>query len=77
MTMLAFSGVFNAVSESDLIALIPGQLAQRIAPKLGLDIYTVAKPIDLVLITMIWHRRSSSNLAHRWLRELIAKSFCP
>ncbi len=77
MTLPVFSGVYRAVSESDLIALIPHQLALRIAPIMGLEIYRPPMPIDPALIIMIWHRRSSANPAHRWLRELIAEILLP
>jgi len=77
MTMPVFSGVCSAVSESDLIALIPQQLAQRVAPKLGLEIYVAPMPIDPALITMIWHKRSTASPAHCWLRNLIAEILLP
>nr|WP_306267994.1 LysR family transcriptional regulator [Pararhizobium sp. IMCC3301] len=77
MTMPVFSGVYRAVSESDLIALIPEQLASYIAPKAGLQIYRPPMPIDPPLIHMIWHKRSTANPAHKWLRELIAETLLP
>lgn len=77
MTMPVFSGITRAVSESDLIALIPTQLALRLAPIQGLSIYRPPMPVDPVLISMIWHRRSSATPEHRWLRELIAEILAP
>lgn len=77
MTMPVFSGVYRAVSESDLIALIPEQLARKIAPKVGLTIYKPPMPITPALIEMIWHRRSTMNPAHSWLRDRIADVMTP
>jgi DNA-binding transcriptional LysR family regulator len=77
MTMPVFSGVYHAVSESDLIALIPDQLAERIAPRAGLALYRPPVPIAPVELAMIWHKRSSSTPAHRWLRGLIADILRP
>lgn len=77
MTLPVFSGVYHAVAESDLIALLPHQLAQWIAPRLGLEIYAAPMPVDPVLIAMIWHKRSSATPAHRWMRDLIASLLTP
>ncbi len=77
MTLPVFSGVYRAVAESDLVALIPTQLAQKVAPKVGLEVFAQPMPVDPALITMIWHRRSSATPAHRWLRDLIAEVLLP
>lgn len=77
MTMPFFNGVYRAVAESDLVSLIPQQLARRMAPLVGLDIYHAPIPVDPALLYMIWHKRSSGNPAHRWLRELIARLLLP
>ncbi|UWQ16290.1 LysR family transcriptional regulator [Jannaschia sp. M317] len=72
MTLPFFFGVARAVEVSDLIALVPAQFAARIAPRLGLSIYTPPIPIPQAQIIMVWHRRSNGNPAHRWLRDTIA-----
>lgn len=77
MTMPVFSGVHRAVSESDLIALIPEQLAAYIATEGRLRIYRPPMQIDPPLLSMIWHKRSTANPAHKWLRELIAEILLP
>lgn len=77
MTMPVFSGVYRAVSESDLIALIPTQLAERIAPKVEIEVYGPPMPVEPALLTMIWHKRSTATPAHRWLRDLIAEIVAP
>jgi DNA-binding transcriptional LysR family regulator len=77
MTMPVFSGVYRAVSESDLVALIPTQLANRVASKQGLNVYEAPMPVDHALITMIWHKRSTATPEHRWLRDLIAEILLP
>ncbi|MEX0407735.1 LysR family transcriptional regulator [Aquibium sp. LZ166] len=77
MTLPVFSGVYRAVGGSDLIALIPTQLATHVAKRACLDVYKPPMPIDPALITMVWHRRSSATPAHRWLRELIAEILAP
>ncbi len=77
MTMPFFSGVCRAVAESDLVALIPRQLAHRLAPVLGLEIFHAPVPVDPALLCMIWHHRSTGNPAHRWLRDLVADMLLP
>ena len=77
MTMPVFSGVYGAVSESDLIALLPHQLARQVAGKFGLNIYVPPMAVDLVEIIMIWHRRSTASPGHRWLRNMIADILQP
>ncbi|WP_323781102.1 LysR family transcriptional regulator [Thalassovita sp.] len=73
MTMPVFSGVYNAVANSDLIAMIPEQLARRVAPRLDLALYPPPMPVRRAQICMVWHRRSSHNPAHIWLRNQIAQ----
>ena len=77
MTMPVFSGVYNAVAESDLIALMPTLLARRAAARLGLDIYQPPMPIAPARLCMIWHRRATHSPAHAWLRDQIARIMAP
>ena len=77
MTMPVFSGVYRAVSESELIAILPIQLAQTVAPYAGLTVYKAPIEIPTVQIVMIWHRRYSNSPAHVWVRDLIAELLAP
>lgn len=77
MTMPVFSGVCNAVSGSDLIALVPEQLAARLAPRLSLEIYGVPVPMAEASICMVWHKRSTSAPPHRWFREVVHEVLAP
>lgn len=71
MTMPVFSGVCRAVAGSDLIALVPRQLALRLGPELGIDAYRPPMPIAAPLIIAVWHRRSRATPLHRWMRAQI------
>ncbi|WP_417672304.1 LysR family transcriptional regulator [Roseibium sp.] len=71
MTMPVFSGVYRAVAGSDLIALLPSQLAAHVAPSAGLEVYEPPIDIPTATIFMIWHRRFSTSPPHRWLRNEI------
>jgi DNA-binding transcriptional LysR family regulator len=73
MTMPVFGGVCNAVAGSDLVALVPEQLARKVASRLGLAIYSPPMPINPALICIVWHKRNTTDPTHRWLREMVLK----
>lgn len=77
MTLPVFSGVWRAVSESDLIALLPDQLARRIAPRAGLKLLRPPMAVPVVQIVMVWPRRARANPGHRWLRDKVADTLLP
>jgi hypothetical protein len=52
--------------------MVPLQFAQAVSGYLGLDLYQPALPMAVPLIVAAWHRRSSANPAHRWMRGLVA-----
>jgi DNA-binding transcriptional LysR family regulator len=77
MTMPVFSGVYRAVSGSDLIALLPSALAYHVAPAAGLEVFRPPMPVPTAQLAMVWHRRFSASLPHIWLREQIADLLAP
>lgn len=70
LTLPVFSGVCRVVSESDLIALLPGQLAKKIARSYGLQVFLPPMTIAPAPIIGIWHKRSNSPLS-RWMRQQV------
>ncbi len=77
MTMPVFSGICRTVARSDLIALMPEQLAHRFAPVPGLNIYRPPIEVPTASLELVWHRRATRSPAHRWLREQIASLLAP
>lgn len=77
MTLPFFSGVYRAVSGSDLIALLPHQLALHVADRVGLTCHAPPMEVTEAQLYMVWHRRSTNAPAHRWLREQIAMLMAP
>lgn len=77
MSLPVFAGVYRAVAQSDLIALLPTRLAEHAARTTGIRIYRPPVTIAPALMTMVWHKRSSATPEHCWLRDLIAGILLP
>jgi len=77
MTLPVFSGVCRAVSESDLIALVPEQLAQKVATGFRLKVFDPPFPIPPALIVAIWHKRSHENPMAKWMRQQVFDQLKP
>jgi len=71
MTVPVFSGVCRAVRESDLIALVPAQLAADVAKTFDLCVFQPPMPINPPLIIGIWHKRSETTPLAVWMREQV------
>lgn len=71
MTVPVFSGVLRAVAESDLIALVPEQLARDVADTFGLRIFRPPMDIAPALIVGIWHRRADAAPLAAWMRQQV------
>nr|WP_246455831.1 LysR family transcriptional regulator [Sulfitobacter aestuariivivens] len=71
MTVPVFSGVCRAVSESELIALVPAQLASKVADTFGIRVFEPPMEIDPALIICIWHKRSDNSPMAAWMRSQI------
>ena len=71
MTLPVFSGVCRAVSESDLIALVPAQLAAKVADSFDLVAFQPPMAIDPALIIGIWHKRSETTPMAAWMRAQV------
>ncbi|WP_170356977.1 LysR family transcriptional regulator [Ruegeria arenilitoris] len=71
MTLPVFSGVCRVVSASDLVALVPSQLARKLAPEFGLKVLAPPFEIEPVNIIAIWHRRSDANPMAKWMRQQV------
>lgn len=71
MTLPVFSGVCRVVSESNLIALVPSQLAGKVAGSFGLKVFQPPFEIRPAQIVAIWHRRSDQNPLAGWMRRQV------
>ncbi len=71
MTVPVFSGVCRVVGESDLIALVPAQLASKVAKTFGLRVFEPPMKIEPALIIGIWHKRSENAPLAAWMRSKV------
>lgn len=71
MTMPVFGGICRVVATTDLLALMPAQIAARMAPQLHLNIYEPPMHIQPVQIALIWHRRVGTEPIQVWLRHTV------
>ncbi|MGI3186004.1 LysR family transcriptional regulator [Nioella aestuarii] len=77
MTMNSFPGIMRTVAASDLVALVPVQLADSMAADYGLDSYAAPLDLPVPLLGMMWHKRQSTTPAHRWFRGVVADILQP
>lgn len=77
MTLPVFSGVCRVVSESDLIALVPLQLARKVAEGFALRVLEAPFEIAPAQIVAVWHRRSDANPMARWMRRHVFELMKP
>lgn len=63
----------HVVAETDLLLTCPVGLAERYAPLLHLETRQLPFDLDELPLEIIWHARSQSDPAHRWLRELVSR----
>jgi len=77
ITVPVFNGVFNIVTNSDLIALVPSVLARHLQPQGGFTLYEAPIPLPSPHLCMIWHRRMTVDPSHQWMRAQVADILKP
>ena len=59
------------VTHTDLIAVMPTSIAQRLVPAHGLAQFPVPLGGDPFEWSLYWHRRHSADPGHEWLRQAV------
>lgn len=77
LTLPFFGTIFRLVSQTDLVALMPAQMADHLAPHSSFDVYQPPVPVTSPLMVATWHRRNDRNAAHCWLRQHIFRILAP
>jgi len=60
------------VAKSNLLGVVPEQMAHRAARSLRLKIFDPPIALPDITVMMIWNERAQFDRAHRWFRECIA-----
>ena len=71
MTVPVFSGVCRVVRGSDLIALIPAQLAHELKDTYGFKVFMPPMQIEAPVIVGVWHKRADKSPFATWMRAQI------
>lgn len=77
MSVPVFEGVLQVVAASELIALVPRDLAEHRADAAGFTVYAPPVAAPPPLLCMIWHRSRSADPAHAWLRGVVRDILAP
>ncbi|MCC5988851.1 MAG: LysR family transcriptional regulator [Pararhodobacter sp.] len=68
-----FEAVLSIVAGSDMIALVPQDLAQPHMARGEITCRPLPFPMTPPELCMIWHRRLTRDPAHRWMRAQVAE----
>ena len=69
LSVPSFAAVWQAVATTDLLGIIPLQLAERVAQGAGLSLHPAPFKLTNAHLCQVWHRRNTANRAQAWLRQ--------
>ena len=69
----SFTEAAGLIPGTDMVTIIPHQLAKLLAPTLGLAIEKAPIRLPLIRETLIWHKRNDADPAHAWFRSNLHK----
>ena len=72
LTLPSFLGTGELVAESDMIAVVPEQVARHITRRYPCRSWPLPFPLARIAIRQVWHQRLHRDPGHIWLRSLIA-----
>jgi DNA-binding transcriptional LysR family regulator len=73
ITSPSFSGNLASIRGTDLIISLPALLAATVEQR-GLKTFKIPLDVPDYPYFMVWHKRSNSDEAHMWLRDLIVEA---
>jgi DNA-binding transcriptional LysR family regulator len=68
------------VAESDLLALVPAQVARRFAARFELQVLPLPIEVPRFAVALAWHERMRADAGHAWFRKnlvTVAKALGP
>ncbi len=72
LTLPSFLGAGELVAGSELIAVVPEQLARHIIHRYPCRSWPLPFSLPEIAIRQVWHQRLHRDPGHIWLRSLIA-----
>lgn len=76
VTAPGFASLLALLDDSPLIATLPSRLAQP-GPCGRFQARTLPFVAPPFVCRLVWHRRQSDDIGHRWLRSLVARAISP
>ncbi len=70
-----FVSVGHILENTDLVAILPIKLAEKIVEPHGLMVVTPPFDFPRISINLFWHAKFNNDPGNRWLRSLIHESF--
>ena len=67
-----FTSAMWALPGSDLVAVLPRRVADRLASVTSLRLISVPENVSPFNYRLIWHARAHRDPGHRWLRDMMA-----
>ena len=67
-----FTSAMWALPGSDLVAVLPRRVADRLASVTSLRLIPVPESVSPFNYRLIWHERAHRDAGHRWLRDMMA-----
>lgn len=77
LTLPSFLGAGELVAGSEMIAVVPEQLACHITRRYPCRSWPLPFPLEKIAIRQVWHQRLHRDPGHCWLRSLIATHIIP
>ncbi len=69
-----FAGIGHVIAGTDMVATVPGRLAERLAETLPLRVLTPPVRFPTFPVSLYWHGRFDAEPGHRWLRDQLVES---
>jgi DNA-binding transcriptional LysR family regulator len=71
MVVPSFYAALSIVAETDLVAAVPGRLAEWAETRFGVKRFTLPFALPKFTVAQVWHPRADKDPAHKWMRECV------
>ena len=70
IVLQGFYPLVVAVANSDLLAVVPAQVAKSLASREGLDVHELPLDLPRLAVAIAWSKHSEDDAATRWMRDV-------